>query len=72
MIIENIEKHGVQVRYWSPEMMKLFQDTWQEVVADQTQDPFFKKVWDDLQEFRSSYEYWQRHGFLPREVGLSQ
>lgn len=70
VIKENIEQNGVQVRYWSPEMMELFEKTWEEVVAEQQKDPFFKKVWDDLQAFRADYEYWQRHGFLPRKVGL--
>lgn len=70
VIKENIEEHGVKVRYWSPEMIETFEETWQEVVAEQTKDPFFKKVWDDLQQFRDDYSYWQRHGFLPREVGL--
>ncbi len=69
VIKENIEKHGVQVRYWSPDMMAAFKGAWQEVVAEQTKNEFFKKVWDDLQAFRADYDYWQRHGFLPREVG---
>ncbi len=69
VIKENIEKHGVQVRYWSPDMMAAFREAWQEVVAEQSKNEFFKKVWDDLQAFRADYDYWQRHGFLPREVG---
>lgn len=69
IIKENIEKHDVKVRYWSPEMMDAFRKTWDEVVAEQSQDAFFKKVWDDLQAFRAEYEYWNRLGFLPREVG---
>ena len=69
VIKENIEKHEVQVRYWSPDMMAAFREAWQEVVAEQSKNEFFKKVWDDLQAFRADYDYWQRHGFLPREVG---
>jgi len=69
VIKENIEEHGVQVRYWSPDMMAAFREAWQEVVAEQSKNEFFKKVWDDLQAFRADYDYWQRHGFLPREVG---
>ncbi len=29
-------------------------------------DPFFKKVWEDLQSFRGEYKIWQTYAFLPR------
>ena len=73
VIKENIDEHGVKVRYWSEDMLELFKTTWQEkVLPEQLQDPFFKKVWDDLSAFRENYEYWQRLGFLPRETGLPE
>ena len=67
---ENVEKHGVEIKYFSPEMIQTFRDTWKEVAAEQAEkDPFFKKVYEDLQQFRNQYETWLRVGFLPREVG---
>lgn len=72
VIKENIEEHGVKVRYWGPEFMDAFKKAWLEVVEEQKEDPFFAKVWKDLEAFRADYDYWQRHGFLPREVGIEE
>ena len=66
VIKEFIEKHGVKVHYWSPEMLSLFQKTWNEILVEEQKDPFFKKVWDDLQAFRETYRYWVSLGYLPR------
>ncbi len=64
---ENVEKDGVQIRYWSDEMLELFQQTWNEVAKEQAaNDKFFKKVWDDLSEFRANYDLWEANAFLPR------
>ncbi|MCA9263605.1 MAG: TRAP transporter substrate-binding protein [Planctomycetales bacterium] len=64
---KNTAEHGVQLKDWSPEMLKLFRETWNEVVAEQVAaDPFFAKVWNDLEEFRDGYVIWKEHAFLPR------
>lgn len=68
---KNVKERGVTNLYWSSEMLTLFEDTWQQVVSEESKDPFFKKVWDDLAAFRANYEIWQRHAFLPRETGES-
>ena len=66
----NIEKRGVQQMYWSPEFLKAYKASWDEVVAEQcAKDEFFKKVWDDLSAFRQNNETWHRFGYMPREVG---
>ncbi len=63
----NIEKRGVENRYWSAEMLKAFEDTWREVVAEEAaKDADFKKIWDNLSAFRKDYETWDRWAFLPR------
>ncbi len=63
----NVKEHGVINRYWSEEMLNLFERTWNEVAAEQAaKDPFFKKAWEDLQAFRAKYDIWQVYGFLPR------
>ncbi len=63
---KNTLERGVTNLYWSPEMLALFEATWREVVNEESIDPFFKKVWQDLSEFRENYGVWQRHAFLPR------
>lgn len=66
-IKENMEKNGVKNIYWDDEMLALYKETWNEVAAEQAaKDPFFKKVWDDLSEFRKDYVVWQSLAFLPR------
>lgn len=64
---ENVEKRGVVIKQWSPEMLSTFKTAWDEVVAEETaKDPFFAKVWQDLSEFRDGYKVWGQNAFLPR------
>jgi TRAP-type mannitol/chloroaromatic compound transport system substrate-binding protein len=64
---DNVENKGVKLKYWSDDMLTLYQKTWEEVATEMaSKDAFFKKVWDDMQEFRSGYEIWESYGFLPR------
>lgn len=64
---ENIEKHNVENRYWSEEMLNLFHEKWQEVVTEEAaKDPDFKAIWDNLQAFRANYAVWNKWAFLPR------
>ena len=53
----------MQQRTWPPEIMENFRKTWAEVARDRSaEDPFFKKVWDDLQEFRREFKEVGRSG----------
>jgi len=64
---ENVEKRGVKNMYWSDEMLANFKKAWEEVAKEESaKDPFFKKVNDDLNAFRSEYKIWKDYGFLPR------
>jgi len=46
-------------------MLELFRKTWEEVAEEQSaQDPFFKKVWSDLQAFRADYATWGQRAYL--------
>lgn len=64
---ENVEKNGVTIKKWSPEMLDLFKSTWTEVATEEAgKDAFFKKVYDDLSTFRANYELWKQNAFLPR------
>ena len=64
----NVNERGVTNVYWSDEMLNTFRTAWQEV-ADElaANDPHFKKVWDDLSQFREGYAVWAGYGFLPRQ-----
>ena len=63
--IKRNQERGVQVKQWSPEMLDLFRETWHEVAAEQAaQDPFFKKVWEDLQAFRAEYATWGKRAYI--------
>ncbi len=66
-MVENVEKNGVTIKQWDPEILDLFRSTWNEV-ADElaAEDEFFKKVWDDLQEYRKGYSVWSKNIYLPR------
>ncbi|HHL20040.1 MAG TPA: C4-dicarboxylate ABC transporter, partial [Aliiroseovarius sp.] len=58
-MVRNVEEHGVEIKYWTPEMLDAFEGAWNEVVAElSAEDPFFKEVWDDLTEYRAGYKIW--------------
>ena len=66
-MVENTEKNGVQIKQWPPEMLEIFESTWNEVAASlAAEDPYFKEVWDDLVEFRAGYKTWGDSIYLPR------
>ncbi len=63
---ENVEKNGVTIKQWTQEDLDTFRTAWDEVVAEESKDPFFKKVYDDLKTFRDGYAIWKKNAFLPR------
>lgn len=66
-VMAKAKENGVNIRYWNDTMLTTFEDKWNEVVAEKTaEDPFFKKVWDDLSTFRKGYDLWEANAFLPR------
>ncbi|MEL7228877.1 MAG: TRAP transporter substrate-binding protein [Pseudomonadota bacterium] len=66
-MVENQEKNGVILKQWSPEILEAFQKNWNEVAAElAAEDPFFKKVWDDLQEYRKGYNVWSSNIYMKR------
>ena len=64
--MKKAEDNGVQIRYWNDEMLSTFKSKWDEVVAEKSQDAFFKKVYDDMSNFRDGYNLWEANAFLPR------
>ncbi len=66
-VMADAKKNGVEIRYWSEEMLATFEEKWLEVASEKSaEDPFFKKVWDDLSTFRTGYDLWESNAFLPR------
>ena len=65
-IRENIEKNGVIVKKWTPEMLNAFRGAWKEALVDLRKDSTFNDVWKDLSTFREEYKYWSNLAFLPR------
>ena len=65
---DNVDNNGVIIKQWSPEMLAVFKDTWDEVAAEEAAaDPFFAKVLEDMTAFRGGYELWKQNAFLPRK-----
>lgn len=66
-MVDNEANNGVTNKQWSPEMLELFETTWNEVAAElAAEDELFAEVWADLQEYRAGYAEWQRI-YLPRK-----
>lgn len=64
---KNLTQRKVQNRYWSPAMLALFEEKWQEVISEQkSSDPGFAHIWDSLATFRKGYKVWNHWAFLPR------
>ncbi len=65
-LVRQVEKNGVSLETWSPEMLAVFKKAWEEVVEEQKADPMFNKIWADLSAFRADYDTWESRAFLPR------
>ena len=60
------KKYGVKIKKWPPKMIASFKKAWKEVARElSAKDPFFKKVYTHLEQFREGYKIWQNHAFLP-------
>ncbi|MEM1360308.1 MAG: TRAP transporter substrate-binding protein [Pseudomonadota bacterium] len=71
-LIDNIENNGVTMVQWTPEMLEIFQTTWNEIAAEEAaNDPYFAQVLADMNEFRAEYDVWKQNAFLPRSTGFT-
>ena len=67
-MVDNETQHGVTNKQWSPEMLELFQKTWNEVAEEfAAEDEFFGEVWADLSAYRDGYRTWGTNIYLPRQ-----
>jgi TRAP-type mannitol/chloroaromatic compound transport system substrate-binding protein len=59
------DKHAVQIKKWSPEIMAAYEKAWSEVVTEESAaNPNFKKVWESYSKFRADYAIWRDLGYL--------
>ncbi|MGH1482970.1 MAG: TRAP transporter substrate-binding protein [Geminicoccales bacterium] len=57
--LEKIQAEGVQLHRWSPEMLSVFKEGWEEVAAEMSEkNADFKRAWTSLSEFREKYKIW--------------
>ena len=63
--LASLEEQGVTVHKWSEEMLGAFQGAWDEVVAERSEeDEDFKRVWENITEFRANYAKWGELGYV--------
>jgi TRAP-type mannitol/chloroaromatic compound transport system substrate-binding protein len=59
------DEHGVHLMRWSPDMLKVYEKAWNEVVAEESKaNPNFKRVYDSYAAFRANYAIWRDYGYL--------
>jgi TRAP-type mannitol/chloroaromatic compound transport system substrate-binding protein len=59
------DKHAVQIKKWSPEIMAAYEKAWNEVVVEESAtNPNFKRVWESYSKFRADYAIWRDLGYL--------
>ena len=63
--MQELKKKGVELRRWSPEMLKILEEKWNEVVAEQSaKSALFKKVYESYSKFRANYAIWRENGYM--------
>jgi len=61
------DDHGVNIRYWPPEMLAAFEKAWDEVVEEESENNAnFKKVYASYSKFREEFRLWGENGYLKR------
>ena len=63
--INILKEGGTQFHQWPDEILHEFQKAWIEVAEEEAEkDPDFKRAWNSLQEFRTSYKTWKDLGYI--------
>jgi TRAP-type mannitol/chloroaromatic compound transport system substrate-binding protein len=63
--MKELQEKGVQIKKWSPEILKALESKWQEVVEEESaKSENFKKVWASYSKFRKDYAIWRDHGYM--------
>lgn len=65
--LSDLKKQGVQVHYWSPQMLQVFDNAYHVVEKEmRIKDADFKRVDDAYRQFRERYSEWNQLSRLPR------
>jgi TRAP-type mannitol/chloroaromatic compound transport system substrate-binding protein len=63
--LKELQSKGVQIKKWSPEVLKALEAKWEEVVKEESaKSENFKKVYASYSKFREEYAIWREHGYL--------
>ena len=63
--LKTLQEKGVVLHTWSPEMLAIFENGWNEVVTELVEsDEDFAKIWASLTDFRKNYKVWKELGYL--------
>jgi len=63
--LKTLQEKGVELHTWSPEMLAIFENGWNEVVTELVEsDEDFAKIWASLTDFRKNYKVWKELGYL--------
>ena len=63
--MKELQGKGVQIKTWSPEILKAFEAKWQEVVKEESaKSPAFKEVMASYDKYRADYAVWKKNGYL--------
>jgi TRAP-type mannitol/chloroaromatic compound transport system substrate-binding protein len=63
--MKELQAEGVKLRRWSPEILVAFENSWKEVVADESEkSPNFKKIYASFSKFRENYAIWRHFNAL--------
>ncbi len=63
--MKELQKKGVNIKTWSPEILKALEVKWAEVVKEESaKSPAFKEIYASYEKFRADYAIWQQNGYL--------
>ena len=63
--LQTLQEKGVILHRWSPEIIAVLKQAWEEVVQEEAaKNEDFARVWDSLRKFREEYKLWGDYGYL--------
>ena len=65
LALQALQEKGVILHRWSPEIIAVVEQAWEEVVQEEAaKNGDFARVWDSLRKFREEYKLWGDYGCL--------
>jgi TRAP-type mannitol/chloroaromatic compound transport system substrate-binding protein len=63
--MKQMQAEGVVLKRWPAEILVAFEDSWKEVVAEESaKNPNFKRIYDSYSQFRDNYAIWRNFNLL--------